>query len=178
MLNVSELLQIELDEELQITRAMLARVPMDKRDWKPHGKSMSLGRLAVHLTEIPSWTSMMILMNEFTLDMANYKPATAETGAELMKLFDGSVATAKVEMAKLHDGMLEKNWKMFVNGAVVVDATKYEVIRRWVINHIVHHRAQLGVYLRLLNVAIPITYGSSADEMPGSKRSSDETMKA
>ncbi len=157
----------EFDHEMGTARATLARIPEDKFGWKPHAKSMTMGHLASHLATIPMWGQMTCTTDE--LDMAPggkpmEMPPDAKTSAELLAMFDGNVAGARAAIAASSDAAMMTNWAMKNNGAMMMTMPKIAVLRTWVMNHIIHHRAQLGVYLRLNDIAVPSVYGPSADE--------------
>jgi uncharacterized damage-inducible protein DinB len=155
----------ELEREAITTRKMLERVPDDKFDWKPHEKSMTMKQLATHVAEIPSWFDLILNADE--LDFANngYKPAEINTNGELIEHFERSLADGKAVLAKGKDKQLEDFWTMRSGEQIFSTSPKDEVMRQ-VFCQVVHHRAQLGVYLRLLNIPIPGSYGPSADD-PG-----------
>lgn len=154
----------EMDKEAITTRKMLERVPNDKYDWKPHEKSMTIRRLATHIAELPSWVSMTLTTNE--LDFANnpYQPVPINNNEELLAYFERSYAEGRAELEKATDKDLEPDWTLRNGDQIYSVESKGDVIRMSY-NQIVHHRAQLGVFLRLLNVPIPGSYGPSADEM-------------
>ena len=153
----------EFEHEVASTRKTLERVPEDKLGWKPHEKSMSLGHLARHLAEIPSWTGPTI--EQDALDMAGYKPPTEpKTRKEILDIFDTNVKAARASLNKLEDSALGRPWSLKAGDQVYFSLPKGGVLRTFVFSHMVHHRAQLGVYLRLLDVPVPSIYGPSADE--------------
>lgn len=154
----------EMDKEAITTRKMLERVPNDKYDWKPHEKSMTIRRLATHIAELPSWVSMTLTTSE--LDFANnpYQPVPINNNEELLAYFERSYAEGRTELEKATDKDLEPDWTLRNGDQVYSVESKGDVIRMSY-NQVVHHRAQLGVFLRLLNVPIPGSYGPSADEM-------------
>ncbi len=154
----------ELKNEVSTTRKMLALVPMDKLSWKPHEKSMPIETLAKHLADLPTWVG--VTLNHEELDFAKPYPKSPAftTTAELLAQFDKNVveATKILESAKEED--FRKNWTMRHGEKIFFTMPKVAVLRTFVFNHSVHHRAQLGVYLRMLNIPIPGTYGPSADD--------------
>jgi uncharacterized damage-inducible protein DinB len=153
----------EFDHEVANTRKTLERVPEDKLSWKPHEKSMSLGHLARHVAEIPSWTGPTI--EQDSLDLAGYKPpAEPKTRKEILDVFDKNVKAARASLEKLEDSALGKPWALKGGDQVYFSMPKGGVLRGFVFSHLIHHRAQLGVYLRLLDVPVPSIYGPSADE--------------
>ncbi len=154
----------EMEQEAKTTRKMLALVPEDKYDWKPHEKSMTLQRLATHVAELPGWASMAIHTDE--LDFANngYTPKVIKNNKELTAYFEALLEQAKTDLEKSNDEILTKKW-VLRNGETIYNTfTKAETIRVS-LSQTIHHRAQLGVYLRLLNIPIPGSYGPSADDM-------------
>jgi uncharacterized damage-inducible protein DinB len=164
MMSVIDLLLKELEEEIVLTRKMLQRIPDDKWDWKPHEKSMSMKSLVVHLAELPSWVSMGLHTSELDFAAMDYKPTEVTTPADVLTLFEGSVTTAREALKGASEDDLLPTWTMRSGDHVHAVMTKYEVIRHS-FSQSIHHRAQLGVYLRLLDIPIPGTYGPSADEM-------------
>jgi uncharacterized damage-inducible protein DinB len=125
---------------------------------------MSLGGLAAHLAEIPSWAGPIINMDVFEFDMKDYKAPAASTVAELLAMFDRNVAEAGRILESAMDEALGATWQMKMGGKVAIEGKRIEIVRGWLLNHAVHHRGQLSVYLRLLEVPVPAIYGPSADE--------------
>jgi uncharacterized damage-inducible protein DinB len=159
----SETLLPEFDEEMKNTRKLLERVPDGKFDYKPHPKSMTIGRLASHVAELPSWTGYTLDLE--VLDLSpDFKPEFAKTQAELLALFDKSVAGAREKIAAASDADWQVVWTFKYQGQTIMSMPRAMVMRSTIMNHLVHHRAQLGVFLRLNDVAIPGMYGPSADE--------------
>jgi uncharacterized damage-inducible protein DinB len=161
-MTISEMLLPEFDHEMSSTRTMLERVPDDKFDWKPHQKSMSMGRLASHTAEMADWAHVVTTTDklELTPDM---KPFNAKNRAELLDKFDKSAAEARKAIAGASDEDLAKIWSLIYNGNPVLTMPRSAVLRSMVMNHIIHHRAQLSVYLRLNEIPVPGMYGPSAD---------------
>jgi uncharacterized damage-inducible protein DinB len=155
----------EMEKESQTTRKMLQRAPVEQWNWKPHEKSMTVQRLATHIAELPGWVTMVLTTDE--LDFANndYQPANLRNNAELMDYFEQVLAAGKAQLAAAKDEDLQPNWTLR-NGKNIYDVSPKGEVIRMAYCQIVHHRAQLGVYLRLLNIPIPGSYGPSADE-PG-----------
>lgn len=153
----------ELEKESVTTRKMLDRVPADKYDWKPHEKSMTLRQLATHVAEIPSWLGMVLNTAELDFAANGYKPKVINNPAELTELFETSLADGKASLAQASDKQLEDTWTMRSGEQIFSTEPKLEVLRGCFCQ-VVHHRAQLGVYLRLLDVPIPGSYGPSADD--------------
>jgi uncharacterized damage-inducible protein DinB len=160
----SEGLLPEFDEEMKNTRKMLECVPDGKFEYQPHPKSMKLGRLASHVATIPSWAVMTLDTEVLNLD-SNFKPEVAGSRAELVAMFEKGVAEARAKIAKATDADWAKTWTLSYGGKPVFSMPRSAVMRSTVMNHMIHHRAQLGVFLRLNDVAIPGAYGPSADEM-------------
>lgn len=154
----------EFDHEFAETRRALERVPEDKFDWKPHAKSYSLHSLAAHVAEIPTWMSVTLEQDVFDLDEP-YERAVPGTRDEILAHFDEGVAKARDILAKTSGDTLMQTWSMKQGGEVALAMPKAAVLRSFIFNHNVHHRAQLGVYLRMLDVPVPGHYGPSADEM-------------
>lgn len=153
----------EYDGEAAKTRKMLDAIPADADStWKPHTKSMSLGRLAGHIAELGGeWAISVLTTNKMEHKAEPYIPASK---AAMLERFDREVAEAKKALAGFAPQKWDENWKFVAGGQAWIDNTKYFVWRNCVLNHMIHHRAQMGVYLRLLNKPIPGTYGPSADE--------------
>jgi uncharacterized damage-inducible protein DinB len=157
----------EFDMEMANTRKTLERVPEDKLGWKPHEKSGTMGWLAGHLANIPSWASYTINQDSLDLAPGGVTPAPlppAKSRKELLDTFDKNVAEARAAIARSKDDHLFKRWSLLRNGATLLEMPRVAVLRSFVMNHIIHHRAQIGVYLRLNNVPLPAIYGPSADE--------------
>ncbi|MCW5981523.1 MAG: damage-inducible protein DinB [Bryobacteraceae bacterium] len=168
-MTIAEMLLPEFDQEMANTRKTLERVPMDKPAWKPHEKSMTMGRLAQHIAEMPGWTGFTL--GSESLDLAPpggepYQPAPIPESSEaLLAMFDKNVSEARAAIAAATDEQMAHNWSLLMGGNVIFTLPKSGVIRSMILNHLIHHRAQLTVYLRLNDVAVPGLYGPSADEM-------------
>ncbi len=159
----SQSLLPEFDQEMTNTRKMLECVPDGKMDYQPHPKSMTMTRLATHVAELPSWATMTL--DQDVLDMQpGYKPHFAASQAELLEMFDKNVAEARGRIAATSDEQWGQIWTFKFAGKTIMAMPRAAVVRGVVMNHLIHHRAQLGVYLRLNDVAIPGMYGPSADE--------------
>jgi uncharacterized damage-inducible protein DinB len=156
---------IDFDDEMKNTRKLLERVPLDDahRDYKPHEKSMPLGRLAVHVAELPAWPKLALASEVFELQ-PDFKPRTAASTAELLEIFDASAEEGRAAIAGASEDDMKKTWTFRYGDQFSFTEARTKVIRSFV-NHLVHHRAQLGVYLRMNGIAIPGMYGPSADEM-------------
>lgn len=166
---LSESLLPEFDNEMRNTRKTLERVPHDNPDWKPHEKSMAIGGLATHLSNIPTWAVYSIAQD--SLDLApGGKPLPATelltSKEKLLQAFDDNVAKARAAIAGASDDEFFKPWSLLSNGNTILTMPKMAVLRNFVMNHLIHHRAQLGVYLRLNDIPVPSIYGPSADENP------------
>jgi uncharacterized damage-inducible protein DinB len=166
-MSISQSLLPEFDQEMANTRRVLERVPDDQPSWAPHEKSMPLGKLSIHLAEIPTWTTEAVRKDK--LDIAppggpGYTPPELKTREEILNFFDRSVAQAREALAGASDENLQGNWSLLAGGQTLFSMPRIAVIRTWVLNHMIHHRAQLGVYLRLNNIPVPGIYGPSADE--------------
>ena len=166
-MSISQMILPEFEHEMANTRKTLERVPDDKFAWKPHEKSMSLGGLATHLANIPSWTG-----NTFDVDELDVAPVDgppfhldeAKSQAEVLAAFDKNVASARAALEKATDENWQGQWSLLAGGKKIFTLPRTAVMRGFVMSHLIHHRAQLGVYLRLLDVPVPSIYGPSADE--------------
>ncbi|WP_142601266.1 DinB family protein [Solitalea koreensis] len=163
-MSMIQMLLKELEQEAQTTRKMLSRVPNDKYDWKPHEKSMTIKQLATHIAELPGWITMTLTTDELDFAATPYTPENITNTTQLVDYFEKCLADGKTHLSKATDDQLQPNWTLRNGEQILSVSTKGEVIRM-VFSQIVHHRAQLGVYLRLLNIPIPGSYGPSADEM-------------
>jgi uncharacterized damage-inducible protein DinB len=154
----------ELEQEAQTTRKMLQRVPNDKYDWQPHPKSMTIRKLATHIAELPTWISMTLHTAELDFAKEPYNPKPINNNNELMDYFEACIVDSKSDLENAREEELSKNWVLRNGDDIYSSSTKAEVIRM-TLNQIVHHRAQLGVFLRLLDIPIPGSYGPSAEDM-------------
>lgn len=143
---------------------MLEKVPADKLDWTPHSKSMSLGKLAAHVANIPNWMTVALTTDEFDFTKDPYKETGASTNEALLSIFDTKSAEALQHLQEASDENLRGNWTFRSGDHVIFSLPRIAAIRTLAMNHLVHHRGQLSVYLRLLDVPIPGMYGPSADE--------------
>ncbi|CCG99410.1 DinB family protein [Fibrella aestuarina BUZ 2] len=155
----------EMDLEANTTRKMLSRVPDDKLDWRPHPKSMVMRDLAVHIAEIPTWVALALQTDGLDFATMPYAPTPIETNAELLALLEKSLAEGRKALSEATDADLEPTWTLRNGDTVYSTDTVGETIRH-AFAQTTHHRAQLGVYLRLLDIPIPGSYGPSADD-PG-----------
>lgn len=163
-MEIIKMLLKEFDQEAETTRKMLACIPDDRYDWQPHPKSMTIRRLATHIADIPSWVQMAICDDELDFATTTHKEPVINNTAGLLEFFEQSYHAGREALTNTNENILEQSWAMRNGGQVYFAATKGEVIRMSY-SQIVHHRAQLGVFLRLLDVAIPGSYGPSADEI-------------
>jgi uncharacterized damage-inducible protein DinB len=166
-MSIAEALLPEFDQEMANTRKTLERVPDDKLNWKPHPKSASFGQLGTHLATMPGWTLEAIGKESVDVAPPGEQPQAPEmlkSTKELVDRFDENVAKARAAIAGATDEHLFKDWTLLAGGRVILTMPRAAVIRSFVLNHTVHHRAQLGVYLRLNDIAVPAIYGPSADE--------------
>lgn len=154
----------ELKYESSLTKRMLERVPLDKKDWKPHEKSMSLGRLATHVAQTPHWISDIFHIDDYDFAGRSFKPVVAASTEELLKIFQDTLDTALADLDKMTDEDFNMHWIVRVGEKVMYNTPKKVAIRGWAFSHMIHHRGQLSVYLRLLDVPVPGMYGPSADE--------------
>lgn len=159
-----KLLKKELEQEAVTTRKMLSIVPADKFDWQPHPKSMMLKRLATHVAELPGWVGMAVNTDELDFENNPYIPHDVKTTEELLVFFDESLEKGRKALASADVNNFSKEWILRNGDQVYSRDTKYDIIRM-AYSQIIHHRAQLGVYLRLLDIPIPGSYGPSADDI-------------
>jgi uncharacterized damage-inducible protein DinB len=162
-MTVLEAFTTEFENECKTTRKMLALVPADKNDWTPHEKSMKLGNLANHIAELPGWIVMSLLDDEHDFAKTPYMPNMFETNDALVAFAEKNIAETNNALAEGKNINLSKTWTLRHGEMVISQGSKWEMMRMS-LSQIIHHRAQLGVYLRLLNVALPGSYGPSADD--------------
>ncbi|MGK9119804.1 DinB family protein [Olivibacter jilunii] len=156
-------LKQELIGEAETTRKFLKLIPEDKYDWAPHEKSMKMQHLAVHIAELPSWIALAVDADELDFAVSGYSPKSCANNEELLSMFEASLQQGNEALNKVRLEDLEKRWVLRQAENILWDGTKYGMIRL-AFSQTSHHRAQLGVYLRLLNIPIPGSYGPSADE--------------
>jgi uncharacterized damage-inducible protein DinB len=164
-MTIAEALLPEFDREMAVTRKLLERVPDDQFDWQPHAKSMTLGRLAGHLAELAQWVAATITQS--SLDISTPRPegyTAPATRAAILELFDAQAAAARRAMVGRSDAELQAPWSLRRGAETVFTMPRATVLRMMVFNHIIHHRGQLSVYLRMHDVPLPSIYGPSADE--------------
>ena len=154
----------ELQQEANTTRKLLERVPEGALGWKPHEKSMTLARLASHVAELCGFIELILKQDELDFASGDYKPFVATNVAELLERFDKNISTAKDLLKSATDEQLMKSWRMRQGERVFFELPRIAVIRSMALNHVIHHRGQLSVYLRLQDVPLPSIYGPSADE--------------
>ncbi|MES2388800.1 MAG: DinB family protein [Bacteroidota bacterium] len=154
----------QLEQESEVTRKMLSIAPADKFDWQPHPKSMTLGKLATHIAELPGWITTAIETDGLDFAVNQRGSETISSHSGLMEFFEKELARGRASLQNATDADLLPNWTMRKGNYIISVRSKEEVVRMCV-NQIIHHRAQLGVFLRLLNVPIPGSYGQSADEL-------------
>jgi uncharacterized damage-inducible protein DinB len=162
-MKISESMLPEFDQEMANTRKTLERVPFDKLSWKPHPKSFSFGDLATHISTMAEWGKITVEMDSF--DYAPpYAPPKLTSSKELLESFDKGVAGARAALVAADDNKMLAPWSLMAGGKTMMTMPRVAVVRSFVMNHIIHHRAQLGVYLRLNDIAVPALYGPTADE--------------
>ena len=166
-MNISDMFLPEFDQEMTTARKTLERIPEDKLGWKPHEKSLTLGRLAGHVAELAGWAVPSLTQD--SLDFAPpgqppMQPTIATSRKQVLDIFDKNREESRKAIAGTSNDEFVKNWTLLRGGQTIMTMPKIAVLRSFCINHIIHHRAQLGVYLRLNDVAVPSVYGPSADE--------------
>lgn len=162
-MKIIDLLLKELDQEVVTTRKMLSIVPVDKFDWAPHEKSMKMKDLTIHIADLPSWITLGLTTTELDFATAPYNPPIAKTNEDLLSTLEKNYNEAKERLASATEEQLGERWLLRTGDTILADLDKYGIIRTS-ISQVIHHRAQLGVYLRLLNIPIPGSYGPSADD--------------
>lgn len=163
---IKDAILAEFDGEMANTRKTLERVPDDRFDWTPHEKSMAMGGLASHIANLVGWAAMTMTSDSFDLAPGGIPaklPGFSSTKA-LLEAFDANVAASRAALGAASDEAYLGPWKLLSNGETLFTMPRTAVIRSFVMNHLIHHRAQLGVYLRLNNLPVPSIYGPSADE--------------
>ena len=163
-MSISETLIMEIQEEAKATRKLLERVPDKSLTWKPHEKSMVLSRLASHVAEIVGWVSFTLDYDELDFGKFKYTPPEIKSNSDLLKILDENLEKALDSLKKAGDEVFSENWTMKNNEIVYFTLPKIAVVRSFAMNHLYHHRGQLTVYLRLLDVPLPGVYGPTADE--------------
>lgn len=165
-MSIVESIKAEFAHEAATTRAILAAVPDGRADWQPHPKSMTLGVLAMHIAEMPMWAPNILCEPAF--DMAPpgaepYRTPAFSSAGEAVRMFDAGVEAMQAALGRVTDAELGQTWRFLNGGHELMAMPRGVALRTWVLNHVVHHRAQLGVYLRLLDVPLPGSYGPTAD---------------
>ena len=163
---ISELLLLEFDEEAKKTRAMLERVPL-KEDFKPHAKSMPLGKLAPHVAELARFGYTILTTPELDFSKSTRARVPFQPGPQLVKAFDEGAVMVRDALKSTPDEAWAESWKLSFQGKPIFSGSRFLAYRQMFLNHLVHHRAQLGVYLRMNDTPLPATYGPSADDTMG-----------
>ena len=161
-MKISELIIPELEQEVALTQKFLNRIPDDKMNWRPHEKSMTIQELGNHLAEIPGWVAGTMETEGMSMD--DYKPSQNNTSRSMVDELNANAAAAKKALQKDDRVYTDQTWKMEMGGKTLFEMPKLKVLRSVVLGLLPHHRAQLGVYFRLLDIPVPGTYGPSADE--------------
>jgi uncharacterized damage-inducible protein DinB len=164
---ISDLLLQEFDAEMKVTRTTLERVPEDKKDFAPHPKSMPLNKLAPHVAELAGFGLTVLTTPELDFSKSSSKPVPFESVQQLLQVFDEGVAKVRAALKSTTDEAWTQNWKLSFQGKPIFNGSRFLAYRQMFLNHLVHHRAQLGVYLRLNGKPLPATYGPSADDTMG-----------
>jgi uncharacterized damage-inducible protein DinB len=166
-MKISETMLPEFDQEMASTRKVLERVPAAKFSWKPHPKSSEFGALAAHVANMPDWAGLTMQSDSFDYAPPGappYETPKFSSTNDLLAAFDKSVAAARTALAEADDSKLLAPWTLMAGGKALMTMPRVAVIRTFVMNHTIHHRAQLGVYLRLNDIPVPGVYGPTADE--------------
>jgi uncharacterized damage-inducible protein DinB len=163
-MKISEVLLVDFDAEIANTRRTLERIPEKDPQWKPAEKSMPIGRLALHVARLPMFCTTILTTPELDMTKGKFPDLIFESTAHLLTELDKTAAEARAALAGMTDEELQKNWKLSFGEKVIADGPRMTLYRTMFLNHLVHHRAQLGVYLRLLGEKVPALYGPSADE--------------
>ncbi len=163
-MTISDAFVSELELEIARTRKTLERVPADKADYVPHPKSMPMGRLAAHVAQLTVFGLTVLTTPELDFSSGSYKPLPFESAGQIVKALEEGAAKVRAALASTTDEAWQQNWKLAFEGKTVFEAPRLLAYRAMFLNHMIHHRAQLGVYLRLNDIPVPATYGPSADE--------------
>jgi uncharacterized damage-inducible protein DinB len=163
-MHTNELLLAEFDEEARKTRTMLERVPAGTGEFAPHSKSTALGRLAPHVAKLAGFGLTVLTTPALDFSQRSFTPLPFESAAQLVRVFDEGAAQVRRALQNMPDEAWTEPWQLSLQGKTLFKGTRFLAYRQMFLNHLVHHRAQLGVYLRLNNVPVPATYGPSADE--------------
>jgi uncharacterized damage-inducible protein DinB len=166
-MTISLLLLPEFDVEMKKTRTTLERIPEDNKDFAPHAKSMPLNKLAPHVAQLAGFGLTILTTPELDFSKGSYKPVPFESAAQLVGVLDEGAAKVRAALQNTHDDAWKENWKLSFQGKPIFEGPRFLAYREMFLNHLVHHRAQLGVYLRLNERPVPATYGPSADDTMG-----------
>ena len=166
-MSISDLLILEFDAEAKTTRTMLERVPEDNKDFSPHPKSMPLNKLAPHVAELAGFGVTVLTTPEFDFSKSTRQRLPFESAEQLVRAFDEGAAQVRAALKSMPDEAWTQNWKLSFQGKPIFNGSRFLAYRQMFLNHLVHHRAQLGVYLRLNGKPLPATYGPSADDTMG-----------
>jgi uncharacterized damage-inducible protein DinB len=166
MSKILEPMMGELQQEAATTKRVLERVPADKLAWKPHPRSMTLGQLAMHVASIPGGIARMAQQDQFEVNPANFNQPGPKDASEIMAALDAGMKVAQDYLSSVDDSAALANWRLTANGKEVMAMPRVAMLRTIMLNHWYHHRGQLSVYLRMLEVPVPVIYGPSADENP------------
>lgn len=166
-MGISELLLTEFDQEMKKTRTTLERVPSGKADYTPHQKSMPLGKLAPHVAQLAGFGLTVLTTSGLDFSGASFTPLPFESAAQLVAAFDEGTVKVRRALAALPDEAWTEPWKLSFGGKTLFEGSRFLAYRQMFMNHVVHHRAQLGVHLRLNDLPVPATYGPSADDTLG-----------
>jgi uncharacterized damage-inducible protein DinB len=156
----------ELDREAVATRRILERIPADRLAWQPHPKSMTLGQLALHIANIPGGMSRMAKLDGLDVGGRNNTPPNPQTVATILSTLEASLTEARAFLESLDDAAADAPWRLSAGPREIFTLPRIDILRTMLLNHLYHHRGQLSVYLRLLDVPVPVIYGKSADENP------------
>lgn len=166
-MSMNELMLTEFDAEMKATRTALERVPEDKKEFAPHPKSMRLNQLAPHVAQLAGFGLTILTTPELDFAKESFQPVPFESAAQLVQVFDDGAAKVRTALKNTRDEAWNENWKLSFQGKPIFNGSRFLAYRQMFLNHLVHHRAQLGVYLRLNEKPVPATYGPSADDTLG-----------
>lgn len=161
---IKESLIKELEHEANVTRKFYERYPEGKNDWKPHAKSYTLNVLAAHIAELPTWVGYTLNHSELDFAKLDYKPPVCSTGGDILELYNKNIAQALEDLKNAADETFSEPWTLRMGEKIFFTRPKLAVLRDFVYNHTIHHRAQLGVYYRMLDIPVPPSFGPTADE--------------
>ncbi len=163
-MTIAESLLLDFDHEIAGTRRTLERIPENDPQWKPHNKSMPIGRLALHTARLPEFCNMILTTDEWDMTHRKFPDFVFQSTAHLLTELERTAVEARLHLTASSDDHLRENWKLRFGDRVLIDEPRMVLYRTMFLNHLVHHRAQLGVYLRLLGIPVPGLFGPSADE--------------